>query len=62
MIPQIKGFDYSISAHCDYSNLEKQIVKYLQVISVENNKILEDTDDSTANLLYSQTIVIPIGN
>lgn len=62
MIPQIKGFDYSLSAHFDYSNLQTQTVKYLQIISIENNKILEDTNDSTHGPLYSQTNVVNIGN
>jgi hypothetical protein len=62
MIPQIKGFDYSLSAHFDYSNLQTQTVKYLKIISVENNKILEDTNDSTPNLLYSKTVVVDIRN
>ena len=44
MIPQILGYDYSVSFQFDYSNIERKSVKFIETIQVDNEKIVESND------------------
>lgn len=47
MIPQIPGYDYSVSFQFDYSNIERKPVKFIKTILVDNQKILESNDTTS---------------
>ncbi len=47
MIPQISGYDYSVSFQFDYSNIERKSVKFIETIQLDNEKILESNDTTS---------------
>tara|TARA_X000000368_G_scaffold150893_1_gene119004 strand:+ start:5133 stop:5315 length:183 start_codon:yes stop_codon:yes gene_type:complete len=47
MIPQIPGYDYSVSFQFDYSNIERKPVKFIETIQLDNQKILESNDTTS---------------